>query len=118
MVPPVLGFPMGCVTNFPSQNVDTNRFAKNIVPIGARDCSNVDFSTPTPFIPESLEVFLDGRRLMHGVDFNVGIDSQTFSLQIQPDDNNRLNMPPKPSEEITVNYIVPFGVGVCVTNFP
>lgn len=117
-MPPVLGFPMGCVTNFPAQNIDTSRFAKNIVAIGPRDCSNVDFSTPSPFIPETLEVFLDGRRLMHGVDFNVGIDSQSFSLSIQPGEKNRLNMPPKSSEEITVNYITPFGVGVCVINLP
>ena len=77
---------------------------KNEVPGGARDCANLAFTTAFEFVPGTLEVYLDGRKMTPGLDYNEDIGFQSFTFLLNPNDKNRLKVAPKDSEDILVNY--------------
>ena len=90
---------------FSHQKIDLASLVITEFPGGDINCSNVDFTTSVPFVANSLEVFLGGRRLTGGLDYTVGVDLQSFKLIIDPDDHKRLNEPPDGSEDLVVSFL-------------
>lgn len=62
---------------------------KNEIPTGAIDGSNAIFTTAFPFVPESIQLFLNGIRQKSGDDF-VNTDNQTILFSLSPDLNSFL----------------------------
>lgn len=79
---------------------------KNEVPTGARDNVNVDYGTAFEFIPGTLEVFVDGRKLTPGAGLDVveNLTFNGFTILINAGDGNRLNSPIQQTEDLLVNY--------------
>lgn len=100
---------MGCVISLPSgvgcqQNLTTDRFVFNEIPIEPTNCSRLNFTTANPFVPGTLRVYLDGRKLDPS-DYSEGGNVQSFSVTLNPNNRNGLNSPPSSSEIITIDYI-------------
>jgi len=98
----IISLPMG--VGCPSQALTSDSFVFNEIPSEPKNCSNINFTTQQEFISDTIEVFIDGKKL-DSSDFTVGIDNQSFSLIIDPSDRNGLTKPPSSDEIISVNYI-------------
>ena len=72
-------------------------------PIGAKNNVNLSYQTTSPFIPGSLAVYLSGDRLRND-DFISGVDNQSFTLVLNPNDPTRLSAPPQQDESFVVDY--------------
>lgn len=79
---------------------------KNEVPAGATNNLNLAYGTAFEFIPGTLEVFVDGRKLTGGIgkDYVENVNFDGFDILINADDGNRLNSPIQQTEELVVNY--------------
>lgn len=112
---------MNCIINLPrrfncNEVITADRIVLNEIPTGDLNCSNLDFVTNNEFLSDTIEVFLDGRKL-DTVDYTVGLDNQSFTLVLDPNNNNSLNKPPRYNEIISVNYIKTYERPVgCVLN--
>lgn len=80
---------------------------KNEVPVGLTNNVNLAYDTAFEFIPGSLEVFVDGRKLTPGVgkDYVENATFDGFDILINASASNRLNSPVMQSEELLVNYL-------------
>jgi hypothetical protein len=79
---------------------------KHEVPVGDVNGVNVLFQTSQKYIPNTLEVFQDGKRL-DTEDYTTDAENKEFTL-IVSSNRYRQNSPPC-NEKISVNYIVDCG---------
>ena len=77
---------------------------KNEIPVGARNNVNISYDTGFEFIPGSLEIFVDGKKL-DLADYTEKLTFDGFDIIVDPSSGNRLNSPIKQSETISVNYL-------------
>lgn len=75
------------------------------IPSGLTDCVNLSYFTANTFIANSLQVFLDGRRLTPLLDFQENANRDGFDIIVDPLDPNRLNKPLRHNEDLRVDYI-------------
>ena len=78
---------------------------KNEVPTGDVNGSNLVFATANKFLPNTLEVFQDGKRLELTKDFTVNATFDGFTLIIDPSNRKRSNSAPC-DEDLSVNYVI------------
>jgi hypothetical protein len=79
---------------FPAASVSSAAFVKNETPAGAINGSNATFTSAFDFVPESVEVFINGICQRPIVDFNTS-GTRTINLSDSPHAN----------ESILVNYL-------------
>jgi len=77
---------------------------KSEVPVGTKNNVNLEYETEFEFIPDSLEVFLSGMKLIPAVDYIEHLDFQGFTVLVDPQDRYRLNRAPQQGEGLEVNY--------------
>jgi len=77
---------------------------KNEVAEGQKNCFNLVYTTTYEFIPDTLEVFLDGNKLTQGLDFIEALDHMGFTIILDPASPNRLASPPRDDEDLVVSY--------------
>ncbi len=88
---------------------------KNEDAIGATDCTNLSFRTTEEFVAGSLCVYMDGVRLPPD-QYTEHIDSQGFTLVLDPVSPNGLNKAPSTYERMAVDYLRNIASSRCVVN--
>lgn len=81
---------------------------QNEIPTGDQNNINLTYTTSNEFLPDSLEVYLSGLKLVPGLDFDIITTgpntNKGFVIKLDPNDSIRLNCPPQQGEPLTVNY--------------
>jgi len=74
------------------------------IPIGTKDCDNLEYDTTHEFIPGSLSVWLGGDKLVSGIHYLEKLDRQGFTLILSPNVYIGLHTPPNGFETLEVTY--------------
>lgn len=77
----------------------------NEVPIGDKNCVNIEFATANEFVPGTLELWYQGIKMTPADDYiENSANYQSFTLVIDSLNPNKLNSAPKPHQSLLVNY--------------
>lgn len=93
----------GCISEIPYIPPLAQTIVVNDSPIGVQNGVNNYFTTPYPFIENTLEIYIDGVKVDKSA-YVADITNQGFSFIIDPTDPKKLNAPVADIETLTINY--------------
>ena len=81
----------------------------SIIPTGSKNNVNLEYFLPDEYIAGTLEVFLSGNRLNGDQsdpdrDYTEDSTAKRFIIELDPENQHRLNAPPFQGEGFIVNY--------------
>lgn len=106
------------IISIPSWDQVVDVVRVNVVPLGVRNGVNLSFMLPEVFLSGTLEIYLDGVKLDHGIQYNENISLNGFTILVNPADYKGLAKGPKCDESLTANYLADTSKGRrgCVLN--
>jgi hypothetical protein len=96
---------MHCITNLPSWDQVIDVVRVNVVPLGVKNGVNLSYMLPEVFLSGTLEIWLDGVKLDHGIQYNENISLNGFTIIVDPADYKGLAKGPRCDESLTANYL-------------
>jgi len=96
---------MHCITNLPSWDQVIDVVRVNVVPLGVKNGVNLSYMLPEVFLSGTLEIWLDGVKLDHGIQYNENISLNGFTITVDPADYKGLAKGPRCDESLTANYL-------------
>ena len=84
-------------------------YMTSVTPAGSKNNVNLEYFVPDEYIPGTLEVFLSGVRLNGNQsdskrDYTEDSTAKRFIIELDSENQNRLNAPPFQDEGLIVNY--------------
>jgi len=84
-------------------------YMTSIIPTGSKNNANLEYFLPDEYIAGTLEVFLSGNRLNGDQsdpdrDYTEDSTAKRFIIELDPENQHRLNAPPFQGEGFIVNY--------------
>lgn len=97
---------MHCIMNVPTWDQVVDVVRVNIIPLGVKNGINLSYMLSEVFISGTLEIYLDGVKLDHGIQYNENISLNGFTIIVDPTDYKGLAKGPRCDESLTANYLV------------